>query len=124
MQMLQQLADIAKSDRGGDRNPETVFGRVDFTTHTKMEMLYDISALYVEVPKMDLPIVSVHYGNTAPNLTNLSHSAWFVRIPPIEKDTLPKHTTEQKSGNKNHAKKRKLRDGKGMGIGSMLGSFA
>jgi hypothetical protein len=88
-----------------------------------MEMLYDISALYVETPKTDLPIVSVHYGNTAPNLTSLSHSAWFVRISPTEKDMPPKHATEQESGNKNHAKKRKLRDGKGMGIESMLGSF-
>jgi len=89
----------------------------------KMEMLYDISALYVEAPKTNLPIISVHYGNTAPNLSGPSHSAWFVRISPTEKDMPPKHAIEQEGGNQNHAKKRKLRAGKGMGIGSMLNSF-
>jgi len=89
----------------------------------KMEMLYNISALYVEAPKTDLPIVSVYYGNTAPRLSGPSHSAWFTRIPPTGKDMPFKHAIEQESGNKNHAKKRKLRAGKGMCIGSVLGSF-
>jgi hypothetical protein len=125
--MRQQVVDIDESDCQSDRNPETIFGRVDLTTHTKMEMLYNVSAWNVEAKNMELvhvPIVSVHYGNTAPTLSGSTHIAWFVKVSHNNKDTPPKRDIEQKSEIKNCAsKRRKMRDGKGMDIGFMLGSF-
>jgi hypothetical protein len=92
-----------------------------------MEMLHNVSAWNDEAKNMELvhvPIVSVHYGNTTSTVSGSTHIAWFVKISLNSKDTLPKHDIEQKSGNKNcTSKRRKMRDGKGMDIGFMLGSF-
>ncbi|KAF2685579.1 hypothetical protein K458DRAFT_14376 [Lentithecium fluviatile CBS 122367] len=126
------------------KNPRKIWTTSKKTIHERMKMLYDLASVLSPSPRAGTKgnaLVSIHYGDELRFVDRSGDSAWFVREAPARgevaqsdkrpsesggclADELPSAGAGTNPGEGVYVnKKRKIRGGKQMEIGSILGVF-
>ncbi|OAF99570.1 uncharacterized protein CC84DRAFT_1209906 [Paraphaeosphaeria sporulosa] len=113
--------------------PEAVWSKGNLPGHVKMKMLYDLAGrMHPDQAPEDVPdsaVLSVYYGAER-NLAYNRYPLWFKRLGSVETEyeagRQPKRYQDDQGGEERTGggkKPRRLREGKQMDIGSLLGGF-
>lgn len=115
-----------------DFNPQHVWGSSYHTSYTKAQKLYDLTRTFVQPAGEKVEetrSVCITYGGWTDRHSLHEAASWYVRymlreLPKAEEEAVVcSGSLEISAGATNANKKRKVRGGRQMDIGSLLGGF-